>query len=275
MRWLQFLRPVKSIQADGARELLVRDPDLQVVDVRQPGEYAQGHIPGARLMPVAHLGDKMDELDRNKPVLAYCAVGGRSRVAAQMLAGKGFDQVLNLAGGFKAWNGWTGFGEYDQGLELFTDTTSLEQTLTIAYGMEAALEEFYRSMAGRVGNQEAAGLFSRLAEIEVKHKEAVAGRMRQAMGGEPAPDHGAGSRGTPEGGRTTEEYMRRLGLDLEQPADIVDFAMAVEAQALDLYSRAALQARDEVRAFLESMAREEKEHLVRLGGLMDQLQEAG
>ncbi len=270
MRWLQFLTPVKSIDADQARKVLAAEPDVQIVDVRQPKEYEQGHISGARLMPMGQLAGRLDELRKDVPILVYCAIGGRSRVAAQMLSGKGFDRILNLSGGFKAWNGWTGFGEYEQGLHLFQESMSLEQALATAYGMESALGEFYRTMGKRVANQKAGGLFAMLAEIEMKHLQAVANRIQD---GNRQEAHKHSSPAIPEGGMTTEEHMRRMGVDLENPRDIVDFAMAVEAQAMDLYSRAARQARGEVESFLKAMAEEEKLHLQHLGNLMDQLQE--
>lgn len=269
MRWKQFLTPVESVTADEARQHIADTPELEILDVRQPGEYQEGHIAGAKLVPMGELGDRLGELERDKPVLVYCAIGGRSRVAAQLLAGKGFDKVLNLKGGIKAWNGWTGFGDYEQGLELFEDLESLEQALTTAYGMEAALEAFYSEQAGRTDNDEAKKVFETLAAIEVKHKDAVGERYKE-LTGKDAPDP-EDVPDTPEGGLPTEEYMRRLGVDMDSATDIVGFAMAIEAQALDLYSRAAERGQGDVRQFLEHMAGEEKGHLQHLAKLMDKL----
>ena len=270
MRWLQFLTPVKSVDAEQARRILAEEPDLQIVDVRQPGEYEQGHIAGARLLPVGQLGDRLTELDAGKPTLVYCAIGGRSRVAAQMLAGKGFDNILNLSGGFKAWNGWTGYGDYEHGLRLFTESMTLDQTLAMAYGMESALREFYETMAATVADPEARKIFARLAAVELKHQQAVARRMGDEESEKAAR---SAASGIPEGGISTEEHMRRMGVDLENPKEIVDFAMAIEAQAMDLYTRAARRIHGEAREFLEQMAGEEKSHLQHLGNLMDRLQE--
>lgn len=275
-RWLNLLKSVTSliaspgdakvaaISVEQARSLLNSEPDIQVVDVRQPKEYREGHLPGARLLPVADLDENLDALAKDKPVLVYCAIGGRSKVAAHMLAGRGFEHVLNLSGGFKAWNGWTGFGDSELGLEHFSASMPLEQTLNAAYLMEAALEAFYRDMIGKVADPEAVRLFQTLADVEGKHKSAVARRMENVdVPKEP------GDEAVPEGGMPLEEHLRRLGVDLNRAGDIVDFAMAVEAQALDLYSRAAFQAQGEARSFLETMAAEEKKHLRRLGELLE------
>jgi len=54
-----------------------------LLDVRQPGEYDAEHLPGAKLIPLPELGARLSELDAGKPTVVYCAIGGRSRVAAR------------------------------------------------------------------------------------------------------------------------------------------------------------------------------------------------
>ncbi len=93
-------------------------------------------------------------------------MGGRSRVAAQMLAGKGFENVYNLTGGFKAWKGEAAFGSEELGLELFTGDEPPEQTLVVAYSLESGLRDFYLSMISRVQNEDVKNLFQKLSEIE-------------------------------------------------------------------------------------------------------------
>ena len=73
MRWRQFLTPVTSISASKARNIMA-DQSLEafnLVDVRQPGEYEAHHIPGAKLIPIAELDKRLDELDPAKPTLVY------------------------------------------------------------------------------------------------------------------------------------------------------------------------------------------------------------
>ena len=73
MNWKQFLTPVKSIDADEAKTYLDGKTmdEVTILDVRQPAEYASGHIPGAILSPLPELTDQMDRMDRNKPVVVY------------------------------------------------------------------------------------------------------------------------------------------------------------------------------------------------------------
>ena len=73
MRWKQFLTPVKSIDTRKARTLMDKDSvdEMTILDVRQPNEYEASHIPGAKLIPLPDLGDRLSELDPQKPTLVY------------------------------------------------------------------------------------------------------------------------------------------------------------------------------------------------------------
>jgi len=78
-------------------------PELQIVDVRNPGEVAAGMIPGAVNIPVGQLPDRLGELDTHRPTVVYCAGGYRSSVAASLLRRHGFDDVSDVLGGYNAW----------------------------------------------------------------------------------------------------------------------------------------------------------------------------
>ena len=86
-------------------ELRGLEPELQLVDVRAAAETAGGTIPRAVEIPLAVLADSLDGLDRDLPVVAYCASGYRSVVAASTLAVAGFRDVSDLLGGYSAWQG--------------------------------------------------------------------------------------------------------------------------------------------------------------------------
>jgi len=77
---------------------------FQVVDVRYPNEWEAGHIDSAVHIPLDEVSDRIDELDRNRPVVTVCRSGSRSAEAAEDLASEGFD-VQNLDGGMQAWAG--------------------------------------------------------------------------------------------------------------------------------------------------------------------------
>jgi len=77
--------------------------DMQLIDVRNPGEHALGALPGAVNIPVGQLPGRLDELDASRPTVVYCAGGYRSSVAASLLRANGFDDVSDIVGGYGAW----------------------------------------------------------------------------------------------------------------------------------------------------------------------------
>ena len=98
-------RVVRSKRYDvtALTQLLVDVDDLQLVDVRQPGETEGGTIDGAIEIPLTELRTLMGTLDASKPTVVYCAGGFRSSIAASTLAADGFADVADLLGGYGAW----------------------------------------------------------------------------------------------------------------------------------------------------------------------------
>ncbi len=80
------------------------DPSEQIIDVRTPQEFALGHIPGAINIPVDDLRSRIGELDSERPILVYCAVGLRGYLASNILRQRGLDSVRNLIGGYRLWS---------------------------------------------------------------------------------------------------------------------------------------------------------------------------
>ena len=75
-----------------------------IIDVRQPEEEAEGTIPGALLIPLAALPDRLAELPADREILVHCKAGGRSSRAVKLLHEAGFPQAVNIEGGINAWN---------------------------------------------------------------------------------------------------------------------------------------------------------------------------
>jgi rhodanese-related sulfurtransferase len=94
--------PFARINVDEGREMISRD-DVAVIDVRESPEYNAGHVPEARLIPVASIFARRDELPRDKDVVFVCAVGQRSALACEMAAAAGLTRLFNLEGGTEAW----------------------------------------------------------------------------------------------------------------------------------------------------------------------------
>jgi rhodanese-related sulfurtransferase len=84
-------------------ELLRANPDLQLIDVREPYEHEAGRIAGDRLIELGRLSQEAGSIDPGRPVIFYCRTGGRSAMATQAFAQAGFD-AHNLTGGLVAWD---------------------------------------------------------------------------------------------------------------------------------------------------------------------------
>ena len=84
----------------------LKNPDVQIIDVRTPQEFSEGHIPDAVNIDLESedFFEQMDCLDKDKPVAVYCRGGRRSKIAAERFVGKGFE-VTELDGGIITWEG--------------------------------------------------------------------------------------------------------------------------------------------------------------------------
>lgn len=84
---------------------LVAKGEGQLIDVRTPSEYSNGHLEKATLVDFngADFDKQLEGLDKSKPVYVYCAAGGRSAKAMAKMKANGFKEVYNLVGGFGAW----------------------------------------------------------------------------------------------------------------------------------------------------------------------------
>jgi len=82
---------------------MINDTDAVVLDVRAPGEFEAGHLPGARNIPLAELGKRAGELPAGRPVIVCCNSGASSARGVGELRKAGRDQVFNLDGGLNAW----------------------------------------------------------------------------------------------------------------------------------------------------------------------------
>jgi len=272
MNWKNLFVPGEDFSVAKAKEYMAaRGAEAyQLLDVRQPKEYEEGHLAGAKLIPLKELPGRLDELEKEKPVIVYCAVGGRSKAAAQLLAGKDFASVYNMAGGIKAWQGHQAKGPEEAGLEFFTGQEEYEDGVSLAYAMEDGLQEFYRIMADRAKDAEERQLYTRLMGFEDAHKARLLAEYRQTHGPEAMPHKAAA--GIMEGGTRVEDFLAQAEPHLHSKRDILELAMALETQALDLYSRMAQKsAQQGARALFLRLADEEKAHLAYLADALDKV----
>jgi adenylyltransferase/sulfurtransferase len=96
---------MQEITATELKQKLDQGVDIQIIDVREPNEYAYARIPNSIHIPLAQVVGRMKEIDPARETVVHCKMGGRSARAIQMLRQAGFQGSLaNLTGGITAWS---------------------------------------------------------------------------------------------------------------------------------------------------------------------------
>lgn len=93
---------IRSVDSREAKKLLEQEEDIVLLDVRTPEEFSQGHLAGAKNLDfhAVDFGQQLKRLNPNQKYMVYCAVGGRSGKAMQLMEGLGFKKVYNVGEGF-------------------------------------------------------------------------------------------------------------------------------------------------------------------------------
>lgn len=167
-------------------------------------------------------------------------------------------------------------GPEDGGLHLFTQATSGEEAIIVGFGLEMGLRDFYLAMQKRVRREETKTLFGKLASIEILHQEQLVQLYAELTGKQLSVAGFAAKIAEPamEGGLTTEEYLQLYKTDVDAESEVLSLALAIEAQALDLYLRAAEQSTDAgSKRVLHRIAAEERSHIARLSNYIDHQQD--
>lgn len=108
---------INGVSHVDAKELhrILHDPDqkdVHIIDVREPEEYAAGHIPGVPLLPMGEIPDQIEQFDKSAEYVFICRSGRRSFEVAKFFQSEGIEKVHNYLGGMLAWD-----QEIEQGLE--------------------------------------------------------------------------------------------------------------------------------------------------------------
>jgi rubrerythrin len=188
------------------------------------------------------------------------------------LAGRGFKEVYNLSGGIKAWQGSVAEGPVELNMDLIRGDEAPAEIIHLAYGMEHSLGEFYGKARQTVQDRELAELMEKLANVENKHKayliELYTAVDSRSAGREPLEAEMASK--IMEGGFDSAEFLKKNERFMQSVPDLLDLAMMVETQALDLYIRFAGRTENEqTKQVLYKIADEEKGHLAALGELRE------
>lgn len=241
------------------------EKDFVLIDVRQPQEYLQEHIPGALLMPLPELAAKAADLPKDRDFIFYCKIGSRSQAAALMIAEKAITgkTIYHIKGGIMAWNGLTldGFPR----VQAFDRAKTLPDFLLTAMNMEKGADRFYREIRRRYPDKAFAGVFENLAAVETAHAKLIYGFYKNHAAPAAFDAFYAALEGNViEGGESLGSGLAML--DALKDADcqeIMDLALEMEFIAFDLYRTLANQTAHDAAmssAFL-TIAQAEKAHI--------------
>ncbi len=267
---------VRALYPDEARAYLESQPEgtYTLLDVRQPAEYEDSHLPGARLIPLPVLVDSVKALNPQQPVLVYCAMGGRSRMAAQLLLNQGFKTIATLEGGIDAWEAPTASGPVTFHLRFVKGDESPQRVIGMAFAMEEGLKNFHQAIALRTGDAGLRDLLTQLIKAEEGHQRTLMTLWEKVhKESEPFPDNAplaATEENLMEGGLDVATFVRQNEHYLQTVAGYLELTMMIEAQALDLYLRMGSESRNPVtKEVLLQIGEEEKGHLRMLGRFLE------
>jgi rhodanese-related sulfurtransferase/rubrerythrin len=240
------------------------EKDFLLIDVRQPGEYEDGHIPGARLLPLSDFVLEMETLPRDKDLIFYCHSGGRSLAAAMMAEDEiPAAAIYNLEGGIRAWNG--AITPHPPRVQVFDRQATPESLYMTAMNLEKGAMNFYTTIDMRYGDDAWSEVFGQLAEAEIGHALAVYRLWRRGrIGMEDFDVVFAGLSGNVlEGGMTLAEALDQAA----EPGGntcvrLIELALHIEYAAFDLYRTMADQvAMPDVKDAFLKIAQAEKSHM--------------
>jgi rhodanese-related sulfurtransferase/rubrerythrin len=245
-----------------------REGDYELIDVRQPGEYAAGHIPGARFLPLSELEARLFDLPADRDLVFYCRSGARSQAAASLAveAEVTAHRIYNLAGGMLGWDGAT-LPDFPA-LELFAPDADLPTQLETAMNLERGAWRFYCGVIEALPEAPFADVMDTLSRAETAHARTLYGFLKAHRQDLPPFDvfYGSLSGEILEGGTPLKDALTRVteaGPGACLP--VMELALGIEYAAFDLYRTAAGRSRnaEAEKAFL-AIAQSEKAHMRQL-----------
>lgn len=261
---------ITPLAPDELRSYINANPekDYLLVDVRQPPEYGNAHIPGAMLLPLPELESKLFSLPPDRDLIFYCHVGGRSLAAADLAIGAEVTEkrVFHLDGGIMAWDGKVlpGFPR----VQVFDKTAGHDALLMTAMDLEKGAFRFYGHLRDNWPDAPFSKIVAELALAETAHARVVYRFWRRAVPDPPDfEDLFDGLRGDIlEGGESLADVLDRIRNAGDNSCmTLLETALSIEYSAYDLYRTMAEQVEsDDARQAFLSISQAEKAHMRKL-----------
>ena len=175
-----------------------------------------------------------------------------------------------MEGGIEAWSGLVAGGTYEAGLAYFSRASRPEELISLSFALEEGNRVFYERISQDLKEEEAASIFRSMGQAEERHQENLRELHARVSGkgGDPAHPEGMEAGGFLEGGVPLQETLAwAKGKTLQE---ILELAIAMEANALDRYIKMGRTVADErSREVFLALSREEQKHLERMTSLLD------
>jgi rubrerythrin/rhodanese-related sulfurtransferase len=245
-----------------------RERDYLIIDVRQPAEYEQGHIPGAKLIPIMQLVAGLYDLPAERDLIFYCRSGGRSSAAAALAAEEKVCRrsIFHLSGGIMNYDGRV-LGNLPK-VKLFANVPNLAGKLHLAMDIEKGAFRFYDYILRRFEDEPFSALFAELAAAETGHARKLYKVLKGIDGHCPdfEPMFSGLTGDILESGEELEPVLRRIAaLESGICLTLVELALAIETAAFDLYRNLADSGKDDdIQEVFWSLAQAEKSHIQQL-----------
>ena len=189
-----------------------------------------------------------------------------------MLTGSGFENVINVNGGIKAWQGVKAKGPVELNMDIIRGDENPAEILTLGVWFEKGLQKFYEEAVERTRDTEVKTLLENLAGIEKRHVETVFDHLKDVDPSQSdLAEFEAGIKPKMmEGGYDIDLFLKENESYLNTTQDVLDLAMMLETQGFDLYHRFAQKSTHaQTKEMLYKIADEEKSHLASLGRLRE------
>jgi rhodanese-related sulfurtransferase/rubrerythrin len=261
-----------ALTPEDLRRLMERrhEKEFALIDVRQPGEYENGHIPGSLLIPLPELVRSMAALPEDKDLIFYCRNGGRSQAAATMVADEEIigKTIYHLDGGVMAWEG--GMAAGFPRIRLFEDSDSRAETLRTAMELEKGALKYYTRVHEMYSEHPWSTVFADLARAERGHAgivfDILCGIEDVGEEFEALFDRLPGE--IMEGGMALEPALQKAAsMKGRICMHLIELALEIEARAYDVYRAMAHRTDDkQTREAFWAIAQAEKGHIRSLAG---------
>jgi rhodanese-related sulfurtransferase/rubrerythrin len=270
-----LFKAVKSITPEEVRTIIKEKSadKYDLLDVRQPSEYEQGHIPGAELIPLAELQSNLDRFQPDRMTIVYCRSGNRSRSGVGILNGGGLDYVYNMEGGILAYNGLVAAGPPEAGVFCFSEKMTPEQLIAMAWYIEDGSQQYFDFLNNITQDNEINANFINLIEHKMAHKKSLT-QLYLKISGQTANENFPTSvlqrpphRVMAGCVSVSEAVNWSKNKDI---SDILDLLIALEANTFDLYLKLGRRVEsDRARKVFMELSEEEARHLEKLSSIFE------